>query len=104
MQALESATANARLLRARRGYSAVIFPDAEAGPIADRPSARVTEAHSASVQIEHSPGQFTAAEVRNMQRDDAMAAGMIGVVLGLAFTVLLSLTICVNIWMQSVPK
>ncbi len=122
MQVLESATATARLLPPRRGQTAAIDPDAEPSSVADRPPVSVTEAHSGSVQTEYSPrqisprqispghystghhstGPFTAAEVRNMQRDDAMAAGMITVILSLAFVVLLSLTICVNIWMLRV--
>jgi hypothetical protein len=118
MRVLEPPSANAKLLPARRGYAAAIDPDPdpEPKPFADRPPASAAEVRSGSVQTEYplgdspeqystgqlSTGHFTEAEVRNMQRDDAMAGGMIAVILTLAFVVLLSLTICVNIWMLRV--
>ncbi len=51
-----------------------------------------------------SVGPFTEAEIRAMQNDDAMAAGVIGTILSLAFVTLLSLTVAVNIWMQSIAR
>lgn len=41
---------------------------------------------------------FTDDELDSLHRDDAMAAGMIAVILGIAFTVLLSLVIGVTVW------
>jgi len=41
---------------------------------------------------------FTEGEVDSLHRDDAMAAGMIAVILGIAFTVLLGLVISVTLW------
>lgn len=41
---------------------------------------------------------FTDDEVDSLHRDDAMAAGMIAVILGIAFTVLLCLVTSVTIW------
>ena len=54
--------------------------------------------------IPHMPtnGSFAEDEISSMHNDDVMAAGMIGVILCLAFTVLLTLLISVNIWMLSV--
>lgn len=42
---------------------------------------------------------FSEDEIEALHRDDAMTAGMITIILGLAFTVLLGLVIGVNIWM-----
>lgn len=42
---------------------------------------------------------FTDDEIEALHRDDAMTAGMISIILGIAFTVLLGLVISVNIWM-----
>jgi hypothetical protein len=42
--------------------------------------------------------RFTAEEIDSFHRDDAMTMGMIAVILGLAFTVLLGLVIGVNVW------
>ncbi len=39
-----------------------------------------------------------------LQNDDAMAAGVIGTILSLAFMTLLSLTVAVNVWMQSMSR
>ena len=47
-------------------------------------------------------GQITTGEVQAFRSDDAMAGGMVGVILGIAFTVLLGLVTAVNIWMSSV--
>jgi hypothetical protein len=47
------------------------------------------------------PGLRTA-EVEAFHRDDAMASGMIAVILGCAFLVLLTLTIGVTIWTMTV--
>ncbi len=41
---------------------------------------------------------FTASQVNALYRDDAMTAGMIAIILGIAFTVLLGLVISVNVW------
>lgn len=41
---------------------------------------------------------FTSDEIHSFQSDDAMAAGMIGVILGLAFLFLLTLVVGVSIW------
>ena len=41
---------------------------------------------------------FTEDDVNSFGRDDAMTAGMIAVILGIAFTVLLGLVISVNVW------
>lgn len=41
---------------------------------------------------------FTADEVRSLHNDDAMAAGMISIILGLAFLFLLTLVAGVSIW------
>lgn len=41
---------------------------------------------------------FTDDEVDSLHQDDAMAAGMIAVILGIAFTVLLGLVISVTVW------
>ena len=41
---------------------------------------------------------FTSNEIRSFQNDDAMAAGMIGVILGLAFLCLLTLVVGASIW------
>jgi|GEM_PF-3944007 hypothetical protein len=43
-------------------------------------------------------GHFTDADVRAFQNDDAMTGSMVGVILGIAFTVLLGLVTAVNIW------
>ncbi len=45
-----------------------------------------------------STDNFTDDEVDSLHRDDAMAAGMIAVILGIAFTVLLGLVTSVTIW------
>lgn len=49
-----------------------------------------------------SQNEFKPREVRSFQTDDAMATGMIGVILGIAFSVLLALTIGVTLWTVSV--
>jgi hypothetical protein len=41
---------------------------------------------------------FTTAEMASFQNNDAMAGGMIAVILGLAFSVLLGLVITVSVW------
>jgi hypothetical protein len=41
---------------------------------------------------------FTTAEMESFQNNDAMAGGMIAVILGLAFSVLLGLVITVSVW------
>lgn len=47
---------------------------------------------------------FTPDEIRSFQNDDAMASSMIGVILGLAFLVLLSLVVGVSVWTQLVTR
>lgn len=47
---------------------------------------------------------FTSGESRSFQNDDAMATGMIGIILGLAFAVLFSLVAGVSIWTFVVTK
>ena len=44
------------------------------------------------------PLNFTPDEIRSFQNDDAMATGMIGVILGLAFVLLLTLAVGVSVW------
>jgi hypothetical protein len=46
--------------------------------------------------------RFTEGEAHSFQNDDAMAAGMIGAILGLAFLVLLALTVGVTVWTLNV--
>lgn len=41
---------------------------------------------------------FTPEEIRSFGKDDAMAGGMIGVILGLAFLFLLTAAVAVSIW------
>ena len=48
------------------------------------------------------PAGFTTAEVQSFRHDDAMAGGVIAVVLGLAFVVLLTLAIGVSVWTLNV--
>jgi hypothetical protein len=57
------------------------------------------EGHRLPVGLSPIPhSDFTAVEVRSFQGDDAMATGMIGAILGIAFSVLLALTIGVTLW------
>lgn len=44
------------------------------------------------------PVDFTTADLRSFRSNDAMAAGMMAVVLGIAFLVLLSLAVGVSVW------
>lgn len=48
--------------------------------------------------LENVADQFTDNEVDSLHRDDAMAAGMIAVILGIAFSVLLVLVIGATVW------
>jgi hypothetical protein len=68
---------------------------AEWTPLDDGPAVERT------VPTGHQNG-FGPREVRALQGDDAMATGMIGVILGIAFSVLLALTIGVTLWTISV--
>jgi hypothetical protein len=60
----------------------------------------VVEARGMSDVVPHPDAgdNFTEAEVDSLHRDDAMAAGMIAVILGIAFLVLLGLVISVTVW------
>jgi hypothetical protein len=62
----------------------------------------VTLAESQAAMPDVPIANFTAAEMNSFQNDDAMAAGVIAVVLGLAFVVLLTLTIGVSVWTVTV--
>lgn len=44
---------------------------------------------------------FTDGEIESLKNNDAMAAGMIAVILGIAFTALLSLAITASVWTLS---
>lgn len=75
-------------------------PRVESDADPDRPTRTAAEAQSEAVQNLDSIGRFTEAQIRQMQNDDAMAGGMVGMILTMAFVILLSLTICVNLWMR----
>ena len=61
---------------------------------------RVVEARGMSdvVRDPDAGVNFTEDEVNSFHRDDAMTAGMIAAILGIAFTVLLGLVISVAVW------
>ena len=42
---------------------------------------------------------FKSTDIRGFHSDDAMAGGMVGIILSAAFLVLLGLTTAVNVWM-----
>lgn len=53
-----------------------------------------------AVAPQPTPGaEFTEEEINAFHRDDAMTAGMIAVILGIAFSVLLFLVVGVTTWM-----
>lgn len=45
---------------------------------------------------------FTNAELFSLHQDDAMAGGMIAIILSFAFVVLLTLAVGVNVWMAMI--
>jgi hypothetical protein len=104
MQVLDFETADTGILSARRARRTTVDPRPEPDAVAGRPPPTAAGAEPGSIQTVDSLSPFTEAKIRKLQNDDAMAAGMIAVILSLAFVVLLSLTIGVNIWMQSVSR
>jgi hypothetical protein len=103
MQVLELTDAPASTLPAQTGHLAATSRYEDMDPVTDGPRATAARAQSGQFAAAELLGEFTEADIRNLQNDDAMAAGMIGVILSLAFVVLLSITIGVNIWMLSSP-
>jgi hypothetical protein len=101
MQVLEMTTTPVSTLPARSRHLAATSLCGDMDRVADCPPAKTAQAQPRQVDALNSLGQFTEADIRKLQDDDAMAAGMIGVILSLAFMVLLSITIGVNIWMLS---
>lgn len=75
-------------------------PHAEPDGVGERAPPTDNEAQSASAQSGDSIDGFTEDQIRAMQNDDAMAGAMVGIILTMAFVVLLFLTIGVNVWMQ----
>ncbi len=104
METLETTTAKTGTLPARRARPAAADHRLESDAISDALPPTAAEAQPAPVQAVDSIGCFTEVEIRKLHNDDAMAAGMIAMILSLAFLVLLSLTIGVNIWMQSISR
>ena len=99
MQVLELTTTHTLTPPARPGRLAATSLCEDMDRVAECSTAKAPQAQPGEVNAVNSLGQFTEADIRKLQHDDAMAAGMIGVILSLAFVVLLSITIGVNIWM-----
>jgi hypothetical protein len=100
MQILDFPTTDRETLTARTKRRTAVDLFDEPDSFADQLSTTETGARPKSVAALNPPAIFSKSDIRRFQRDDAMAAGMMATILSLAFAILLSLAIGVNIWMQ----
>ena len=100
MEFLDSESSSTGTLSFSQSRHPVTDPHIEPVDVAENVPPTSTEAQSGSIQRVDSIDHFTETQIRKMQNDDAMAGGMVGMILTLAFMVFLFLTVGVNIWMQ----